>query len=140
MSNTLDDVFADTVYWLALVVRQDAYHVRATEWTKRIRRRIITTDGVLIETTSALATSPRRSAAVKLVQRLRSREDIEIIHLDTSLLDRGWRLYCDRLDKSWSWVDCTSFIVMQDRRLREAMTADHHFVQAGFRAVLLEAP
>jgi hypothetical protein len=29
---------------------------------------------------------------------------------------------------------------MQDRGLREAMTADHHFEQAGFRAVLLEVP
>jgi predicted nucleic acid-binding protein len=77
---------------------------------------------------------------VKLVQRLRARDDIEIIHLDVSLLDRGWRLYCDRMDKSWSWVDCTSFIVMQERGLRDAMTADHHFEQAGFRAVLLESP
>ena len=53
MSDALGDVFADTVYWLALVVRQDAYHARAMEWTKRIGGRILTTDGVLIETTSA---------------------------------------------------------------------------------------
>lgn len=140
MSDVLGDVFADTMYWLALVVRQDAYHSRAMEWTKRIRGRIVTTDAVLIETASALASPPRRSAAVSLVQRLRARDDIEIVHVDPSLLDRGWQLYCDRVDKAWSWVDCNSFIIMQERGLRDAMTGDHHFEQAGFRAVLLETP
>ena len=109
MTDTLGDVFADTVYWLALVVRQDAYHARAMEWTKRIRGRIITTDGVLIEATSALAIPPRRSIAVRLVQRLRAHHDIEIVHLDASLLDRGWRLYCDGSDKEWSWIELHVF-------------------------------
>lgn len=140
MSEVLGDVFADTVFWLALVVRQDAYHSRAMDWTKKIRGRIVTTDGVLIETTNALAIPPWRLPATKLVQSLRAREDIEIIHLDPAILDRGWQLYCERLDKSWSWVDCCSFVVMQDRGLQDAMTADHHFEQAGYRAVLLAGP
>ena len=140
MSGTLGDVFADTLYWLALVVRQDSYHARAMEWTNRIQGRIFTTDGILVETASALATPPRRIHAVRLIHHLKAREDIEIVHLDASLLERGWELYCDRPDKSWSWVDCTSFVVKRDRGLSDAMTADHHFVQAGFRSVLREDP
>jgi predicted nucleic acid-binding protein len=139
MSESLNDVFADSAYWIALIVRHDAYHDRAMDWTKRIRGRIVTTDGVLIETTSALAVPPRRIAAVNLMQRLREREDIEIVQLDPTLLNRGWILYCDRMDKAWSWVDCTSFTVMKDRSLHDALTTDRHFVQAGFRAVLLES-
>ena len=29
-----------------------------------------------------------------------------------------------------------TFIVMQDRGITDALTADHHFEQAGFRALL----
>jgi hypothetical protein len=32
----------------------------------------------------------------------------------------------------------TSFVVMQDQRLSDAVTTDVHFQQAGFRTLLLE--
>lgn len=38
-------------------------------------------------------------------------------------------------DKQWGLVDCISFVVMRERGIDEALTADHHFVQAGFRAL-----
>ncbi len=55
-----------------------------------------------------------------------------------TLLQSGWRLYGERLDKDWSLTDCMSFAVMKRAGLSEALTADHHFLQAGFRALLLE--
>jgi hypothetical protein len=50
----------------------------------------------------------------------------------------GFDLFASRPDKEWSLVDCISFVVMQQRRLKEALTTDHHFIQAGFRAMLRE--
>ncbi len=32
-------------------------------------------------------------------------------------------------------TDCTSFVVMKERRIRDALTSDQHFVQAGFRVI-----
>jgi len=37
MSSSLADVFADTTYWIALVVKQDQYHPRAQAWTNGIK-------------------------------------------------------------------------------------------------------
>ena len=42
----------------------------------------------------------------------------------------------ERADKEWPLTDCISFVVMPDQGLSEALTADHHFEQAGFKALL----
>jgi uncharacterized protein len=47
-------------------------------------------------------------------------------------------LFKQRKDKEWGLVDCISFIVMQNREITDALTADIHFQQAGFRALLRE--
>jgi predicted nucleic acid-binding protein len=49
-------------------------------------------------------------------------------------------MYVQHTDKTWGLVDCISFVVMQERGITEALTAGRHFVQAGFRALLLEEP
>jgi uncharacterized protein len=36
----------------------------------------------------------------------------------------------------WSLTDCISFAVMSQQGLAEALTADHHFEQAGFVVLL----
>ena len=40
--------------------------------------------------------------------------------------------------KEWGLIGCASFVVMTERGLTKALTADEHFRQAGFRALLRE--
>jgi predicted nucleic acid-binding protein len=54
---------------------------------------------------------------------------------DHSIYQAGFELFASRPDKGWPLTDCISFVVMTERGLREALTADHHFEQAGFRPV-----
>ena len=35
-------------------------------------------------------------------------------------------------DKSFSFTDCTSFVIMQEKRIRQVLTTDKHFAIAGF--------
>ena len=55
---------------------------------------------------------------------------------DLTLSHQGITLFANRPDKEWSLVDCISFVVMKQKHLKEALSADHHFVQAGFVALL----
>ena len=59
----------------------------------------------------------------------------EVVGFDPKVQQAGFELYESRLDKDWSLTDCVSFAVMTQRGLTEALTADHHFEQAGFRSV-----
>jgi predicted nucleic acid-binding protein len=59
-----------------------------------------------------------------------------VVIIDTQLDAAAWRLWESRPDKSWSLVDCSSFVVMQQRALTSALTTDHHFEQAGYTRLL----
>ncbi len=51
-------------------------------------------------------------------------------------MQKAVALYRARSDKHWSLTDCTSFVVMKELDITEALTGDHHFEQAGFVASL----
>ena len=70
--------------------------------------------------------------------KLRANPNITITAASAELFERGCRLYADRPDKDWSLTDCISFVVMEEKAITEALTADHHFEQAGFNALLLK--
>lgn len=59
-----------------------------------------------------------------------------IVWSNPETFDAGLLLYTNRRDKGWSLTDCLSFEVMGGRGIREALTGDHHFEQAGFTALL----
>ena len=63
---------------------------------------------------------------------------MHVVNVDTPLLTRALQLYRDRSDKAWGLTDCISFVVMQEQGLMDAVTADEHFLQAGYRALLVE--
>ena len=90
MSATLQDVFADTAYAIALVIKQDQYHDRAQQWSLRISGRIITTVPVLLETANALSRPAWRKAGMALIDHLQQRQDVEIVKLSEALWRRGW--------------------------------------------------
>jgi uncharacterized protein len=131
--------FVDTGHWLALADSGDQYHERARSLAARVRGPFVTTDAVLIEVANALAGVRRRTLGVALLADVRASDDVEVVPLSPELFARAIELYSTRPDKEWGLTDCISFVVMQDRGITEALAADQHFVQAGFRALLREA-
>lgn len=132
--------FIDTGYWLAVVNTRDVFYARATELARVLRGPFVTTELVVIELGDSLTRLQWRSVAIPLLQTIRGDPHIEIVPFTTALLERAIALYTARSDKEWGLTDCVSFLVMQDRGVTEALSADQHFIQAGFRALLREEP
>jgi predicted nucleic acid-binding protein len=135
------EVFLDTAYAIALSSPNDQFHARAVELAEQLETlgtRLVTTRAVLLEIGNALSKSRYHQAAVQLLAALEADPTVDLAPLSESLYARALRLYRERPDKEWGLTDCVSFLVMQDRRLTEALTTDVHFQQAGFRALLRE--
>jgi predicted nucleic acid-binding protein len=99
---------------------------------------IVTTEYVLTEVANHLVGSQRgREKFGGFLTNLFDDPNTSIIESNHDLWMRGIVLYLRRPDKSWSLTDCISFVVMNEHGLTEALTADHHFEQAGFTALLL---
>jgi uncharacterized protein len=133
----MNTVFADTYYYLALLSESDADHERARQLSHTLPGRTVTTAWVLAEVADALAAPELRSLFLALYERLRGNPNVTIVPPAIELFERGVDLYAHRPDKAWSLTDCISFVVMEDYRLADALTGDHHFEQAGFRAILI---
>jgi hypothetical protein len=132
-------VFVDTNYLVAVLNKRDHLHQKAIQLSTRIQgRRLVSTDFVLIELLRVFARfgAEGRTMASTMVGRMRSNPNCEVVPATRDLLDRARRLYAERPDKQWDLVDCTSCLVMKDRELSEALTADQHFRQMGYVALL----
>lgn len=136
----MNEVFADTSGWASFFLEDDLHHEKTfslmAQW-KQQNRHIVTTNYVLSELIVLLGSrGKQRSAILNYIETIRTADSVEIVHVDESLDEKAWQLLARRLDKKWSLVDAVSFIVMQERNLTEALTADHHFEQANFICLL----
>ncbi|MBI1899526.1 MAG: type II toxin-antitoxin system VapC family toxin [Planctomycetia bacterium] len=129
-------IFVDTSGFVVFLNPHDEDHSLANDYLIKRRERIVTTAWVLTELGNFLSATANRQRFVSFYRDLRADSHVSIIAPDTSLFERGMELFAKRTDKEWSVTDCISFIVMKHRRLIDALTADHHFEQAGFNALL----
>jgi len=128
-------VFVDTTAWIALINANDQLHQQAQTVMTKLRRqkaRLVTTEFVLLEVADALSDPGVRSHTVEFIDGLRQVPLLQILSVKQDLLVEGWELYSQRPDKDWGLTDCTSFVVMNRKKIMQAFTSDHDFEQAGF--------
>ena len=109
----MSKVFIDTLFVIALVNQRDQYHQRASELAEKYDGHpLLTTDAVILEIGNALARNFKEQA-VEIIEDFYASDEVEIIHLNPSLIERAFEHYKIYQDKQWGLVDCISFIVMR---------------------------
>ena len=128
--------FADTHFYLALLSERDEDHERAVALNRTLDAVMVTTEWVLTEVADALSAPAHRALFLELIDALDADSGALVVRATHELFAKGLRLYRKRPDKGWSLTDCISFEVMEEQCIQDAVTADHHFEQAGYRALL----
>jgi hypothetical protein len=123
-----------------LLNARDVHHQQALDFLRHPTGSVVTTEYVVVEVANFMRRPPHRPYFLALLKDLEHDENSTVIPATGQLLARGVELYRQRPYKSWSLTDCISFALRQERGLHEALTADVHFRQAGFAAILLPRP
>lgn len=133
------EVFVDTQYLIASIDRLDPWSRAARDARSQLRvMRLVTSEFVLVEFLGFVCESGpflRHEAAV-LADRIRSDSTVTVEPAGSVLFETALRLYEARPDKGYSLVDSTSMVIMRERGIEGVLSADRHFEQEGFRALL----
>ena len=132
-------VFADTSYWLALLNTRDTLHHKAVVMSQQLSAvQVVTSEMVFVELLNSISSgNPReRRAVVSAVQGFGRTDSVIVFPQTTEQFAKALERYKQSADKNWSLTDCASFQIMETERISAALTHDHHFVQAGFEALL----
>ena len=133
------EIFVDTSGFYSLLVQAEGMHQEAAKFMTRAareRRRFVTTDYVLDESATLLRARGYGKLLAPLFETMDASSAVRV-EWTTPRRFYETRSFClQHADKAWSFTDCLSFVVMRDLGLREALTSDIHFEQAGFRRLL----
>ncbi len=133
-------VLVDTSGWYALLDRNDASHSRVRAAVDRLLtggRMLVTTDYIVDESATLAKARAGSYAAARLLDLLKSSRLVEWEWIGADRFGRAEALFRKHHDQGFSFTDCTTFALMRELRLSEALTTDRHFTTAGFKALLL---
>jgi len=133
------EAFVDTSGLYALVDRKDAHHVAARDAVLRVTRqgrRFILTDYIVAETVTLARARSGARVALRVLDLLEQSAGIRVVRIDEGRFDATKAYFRKHADHTYSFTDCSGFVVMRELRLRQALTTDAHFGEAGLEALL----
>lgn len=136
------EVFADTLYWIAMARPNDSWAAAALRAKANLgEAKLVTTEEVLSEVLTALAGGgpTLRRAAAAMIRAILSSPHVRVVPQSGESFLAGLAYYESRLDKSYSMADCVSMQVMRSQQIEAVLTNDHHFAQDGFTILILKA-
>jgi predicted nucleic acid-binding protein len=131
-------VFVDTSAFVALRNSAEAEHEQARAALAGLLSEgvaLFTSNYVFAETYTALMVRVGRGEAIEWGRRFRASEAIELVRLDEGLEGDAWEILERHGDKRWSYVDATSFALIERDSGGEAFAFDAHFGQRGLRVL-----
>ncbi|MGH9200014.1 MAG: type II toxin-antitoxin system VapC family toxin [Vicinamibacterales bacterium] len=133
------DVFIDTSGLYGLIDKRDAQHAAArsaAEAVARSGRKLIVTDYIVSETVTLAKARGSVAVALRALDLIERSVGVRVEWIDVGRFEATKAFFRKHADHTYSFADCSSFVVMRELQLRQALTTDRHFVEAGFDALL----
>jgi predicted nucleic acid-binding protein len=128
-------LFVDTAGWMACADAADPAHdasSAARDAALEAGRGLVTTDYVVDETLTLIRMRLGLAAAEAWWTQVEGSPRVRHEAIDALRAEKARAVMFRHRDKDYSFTDCTSFVVMRDLRLKDALTTDRHFRQMGF--------
>jgi predicted nucleic acid-binding protein len=133
------EVFVDSSGLYALADRRDSSHTRAEECVGKLLRSgagLIVTDYIVDEACTLAKVRAGGEAALSLLDIVERSRGFQMFWIGVERFETAKAFFRKHADHGYSFTDCTSFVVMHELRIRDALTTDRHFAEAGFRTLL----
>jgi predicted nucleic acid-binding protein len=132
-------VFIDTMGWACLLDRCEAKHEETArlmaEWGQ-MRRSLVTTDYVVDETVTLLMARRAGGVLGDFFELIEHSAALTLTPVGPGRFREACGYVLKHRDQGYSFTDVTSFIVMNELGMSDALTDDRHFEKAGFRRLL----
>jgi predicted nucleic acid-binding protein len=133
------EVFVDTSVLYALIDKRDSVHRAAREVVASLvqaGRRLVVSDYVVAESVNLANARGGSTVARRVLDLIEQSAGVRMEWIGTDRFELTKTFFRKHADHGYSFTDCTSFVLMRQLRLAEALTTDKHFVEAGFRSLL----
>lgn len=132
-------VFVDTAGWYALLDAGDASHARAVALVRRLvtnKVPLVTSDYVIDESATLLKSRIGARIAIRLFEYLDQATTLEHEWVGSDRFQAARSLFAKLSDQGHSFTDCTSLVIIRERKIEEVVTTDRHFRAMGLRILL----
>lgn len=133
------EVFIDTSGLYALVNRKDSHHAAARAVVERLiraGRRFVASDYIVAESVNLANARGGLRVAVRVLDLIEQSTAIRLEWIASTRFDATKTFFRKHADHAYSFTDCTSFVLMRELKISQALTTDRHFSEAGFNVLL----
>jgi predicted nucleic acid-binding protein len=134
------EIFVDTSGFFSLLSSRDDAHreaVKLLDMARKTNQLFVTTDYIIDETATLLSARGVGHCAGILFDTVSSSQVCRIEWMDQERFAQTQIYFEKHLDHEWSFTDCFSFLIMKEFKLKNALTKDRHFKEAGYVPLLI---
>lgn len=129
-------LFVDTSAFFALTDRTDRFHHLAVRFIESNQQLLVTSNMIVHETITLIRMRLGHGLAVKVGRRLFDETVTPLIRVTEADERKAWDAFRRYRDKRFSFVDCTSFVVMKRLGMHAVLAFDDDFRRFGEFVVL----
>ncbi len=107
-------IFVDTGAFFAICFPKDPNHEKAATWLRSNLEALITTDYIIDEALTLLRARGQNHRAIRFGEAMMSGTLANTHHVGSEEFRAGWDIFRNFNDKSWSFTDCVSRVIMQE--------------------------
>lgn len=133
------EVFVDSSCLYALADHRDPARTEVERCVPRLVKSgvcLILTDYIVDESCTLAKSRGGGNGALRLLEIVDRSDAFRLIWIGEERFEAAKSFFRKHAGHGYSFTDCTSFTLMHERRIKDVLTTDRHFIEAGFRPLL----